>query len=138
LSSPQPVATVLAGHENMVTYATFSPDGQRVFTASWDNTARLWDVATGHEIRILLGHAGPVNSATFSPDGARLLTASTDGTVRLWDAATGRGMVVLEGHEGAVLTAVFSPDSGGAFSATLLELSDTYIFLFLTLFTFGV
>ena len=27
--------------------AQFSPDGQRVVTASWDNTARVWDAATG-------------------------------------------------------------------------------------------
>lgn len=26
--------------------AAFSPDGQRVVTASWDETARVWDVGT--------------------------------------------------------------------------------------------
>ena len=31
-------------HEGTVVSAQFSPDGQRVVTASEDNTARLWDV----------------------------------------------------------------------------------------------
>ena len=34
---------VLRGHDDTVTSATFSPDGSRILTASWDNTARIWD-----------------------------------------------------------------------------------------------
>ncbi|WP_226889003.1 hypothetical protein, partial [Nostoc sp. MG11] len=31
----------LQGHEGRVTTASFSADGQRILTASWDNTARV-------------------------------------------------------------------------------------------------
>lgn len=34
----------LEGHTDRVTSAQFSPDGTRVLTASYDNTAKLWDV----------------------------------------------------------------------------------------------
>ena len=33
----------LKGHTQWVTSAAFSPDGTRIVTASWDNTARAWD-----------------------------------------------------------------------------------------------
>ena len=56
--------------------AQFSPDGQRVVTASEDRTARLWDAVTGKAIGEPMKHDGAVYSAQFSPDGQRVVTAS--------------------------------------------------------------
>ncbi|MBX3326495.1 MAG: hypothetical protein U0223_06775 [Nitrospira sp.] len=52
-------------------------------TASTDNTARLWDVASGKELHVLWHEEG-VNSAEFAPDGKTVVTASDDRTARLW------------------------------------------------------
>lgn len=46
---------VLRGHEGEVIFASFGPDETRIVTASLDRTARLWDVATGNEIKVLRG-----------------------------------------------------------------------------------
>ena len=88
----------MRGHNEVVTSAVaFSPDGARVVTASADNTARLWDAATGQTVAALEGHDRPGRrSAAFSPDGARVLTGSSDKTARLWpvfssDQKLGRG-----------------------------------------------
>jgi WD40 repeat protein len=72
--------------------AQFSPDGQRVVTASYDKTARLWDAATGKPIGEPMKHEGAVNSAQFSLDSQRVVTVSDDDTARLWDAATGKAI----------------------------------------------
>jgi WD40 repeat protein len=56
-----------------------------VLTGAGDKTARLWDTATGKEIRAFKGHESTVTSVAFSPDGARVLTGSEDNTARLWD-----------------------------------------------------
>ena len=69
----------------------FSPDGRTLATGSDDNTARLWEVATGKEITALRGHENWVKSVAFSPDGKLLATGSMDKTARLWEVATGRG-----------------------------------------------
>ena len=68
----------------------FSPDGQTLASGGGDDTVRLWDVATGQEIRTMNVHTRDVHSVAFSPDGQTLASGSGDKTVRLWDVATGQ------------------------------------------------
>jgi hypothetical protein len=49
-----------------------------------DNTARLWDMATGKASATLVGHTDAVFAVAFSPYGTRVLTGSGDHTARLW------------------------------------------------------
>ena len=98
--------------------AALNPDGSRIVTASDDNTARVWDAATGKEIAVLSGHQRNVTSAAFSPDGARVVTASYDKTARVWYAATGNAIAVLSGHEDWVKSAAFSPDGSRIVTAS--------------------
>ncbi|NET33303.1 MAG: hypothetical protein F6K19_15000, partial [Cyanothece sp. SIO1E1] len=74
---------VLEGHQDWVQSASFSPDGERIVTASSDGTSRVWD-RSGREVAVLEGHQSRVLSASFSPDGERIVTASADGTSRVW------------------------------------------------------
>ena len=96
--------------DQLIFSANFSPDGQQVATGSSDNLGRLWDAATGAELRVLKGHTDWVTSAVFSPDGRWILTASNDKTVRLWNAASGVEEKVFTGHTDKVHSAVFSPN----------------------------
>jgi WD40 repeat protein/tRNA A-37 threonylcarbamoyl transferase component Bud32 len=100
----------MTGHTDRVRSAAFSPDGARVVTASYDKTVRIWDAATGREIRLPIANADGVTSAAFSPDGRRFVTGSVDMSARVWDAVTGQAMTVLMGHADRLTTAVFSPD----------------------------
>ena len=83
---------------DMVWSAAFSPDGRRIVTASFDQTARIWDADTAKQLAVLSGHGDDVWSAAWSPDGRRIVTASTDRTARIWDAAAGVQLAVLSGH----------------------------------------
>ncbi|CAN2042064.1 membrane hypothetical protein [Candidatus Magnetomoraceae bacterium gMMP-15] len=78
------------GHEDDVTSASFSPDGKKVFTGSWDDTAILWDEDTGKILKEFKGHESNVTTVSFSPDGKKVLTGSWDDTAILWDADTGK------------------------------------------------
>jgi WD40 repeat protein len=85
---------------------------------SKDNTARVWEAASGKELVVLRGHQSELNSAAFSADGARVVTTSFDKTARVWEAASGKQLAVLRGHEGSVTSAAFSPDGARVLTAS--------------------
>jgi WD40 repeat protein len=76
----------------------WSPDGKRLATASADQTAKVWEAATGRILLTLSGHENTVHRIAWSPDGERLATASADQTARVWDAATGRLLLTFLRH----------------------------------------
>ncbi|XRB02980.1 EF-hand domain-containing protein [Pycnococcus provasolii] len=85
-------ATILnnmKGHIFAVTSASYSADGTRIVSASYDRTVRVWDATTGACLSVLEGHSERVHSASYSADGTRIVSASRDKTVRVWDATTG-------------------------------------------------
>ena len=123
------------GHWGAVLSVAWSPDGARLATGSHDNTACLWDAATGALLRSL-DHSGGVRSVAWSPDGARLATGGTDSTVRLWDAANGALLRSFDGHTGGVMGMAWSPDgarlaTGGSDARILVadELSLALVFV---------
>src|SRR5262249_11759169 len=63
-------------HPCAVHAAEFSPDGKWALTCGGDGVARLWDVATGKEVRQFKDGDMPVVIGHFSPDGRRVLTVS--------------------------------------------------------------
>jgi hypothetical protein len=109
---------MLKGHASGVDLVAFSPDGSRIASASKDQTLRVWDAATGQEVRTLTGHSGTVQCVAFSPDGTRIASASEDSFVKVWDAATGEEVLTLKGHANAILGMAFSPDGSRIASAS--------------------
>jgi WD40 repeat protein len=80
---------------------------------------RLWDAASGRELRSLVEHGGGVQSVAIAPDGSWLASGGDDGSLRLWDAASGRELRSLVGHGTRVQSVAIAPDgswlaSGGS------------------------
>jgi WD40 repeat protein len=73
-----------------VTSVAFSPDGQILVNGSRDKSIKLWNLATGKEIRTLKeasDKAFPlagVNSIAISPTGQTLASGSVDNTIKIW------------------------------------------------------
>jgi WD40 repeat protein len=82
---------VIARHDgHVVAVALGGPERDWLATASWDGTARVWQLPSGLELA-RLPHDGSINDVAFSADGGTLATASYPNAVRVWNAESLRG-----------------------------------------------
>lgn len=72
----------LQNHLASVVEANYSSDGKYIVTASYDNTARVWNINEGKTI--VLNHPNRVTYAVFSLDGKHIISACKDSIVRIW------------------------------------------------------
>ena len=114
------VMRTLGEHAGYVTGLAFSPDGRQLATATEaaeNESARVFDVASGKVIRVLAGHRFPVRAIAFSPDGKLIATAAGDedrvtqpGEVKIWNAADGKQINSFSNPKQAATGVAFSPD----------------------------
>lgn len=120
-TQPKPELVLQTGYNSFfgATRLGFSPDGRLLATATFHtNTIKLWETATGRELRNL--STGGTNTSSLSPvfawsPDSRLLAASSgNNTVRVWEVTTGREAQTLTGSTGSFM---------GAFGVTFIGFS---------------
>jgi WD40 repeat protein len=109
--SPKPLRLVRTwkAHKSPITSLAFFPDGQRLLSASWDGTVRIWKVNDGTKMDEL-SPSRPIRFATLSPDGQLLAISTYDPTIQLWRLSDKTLFRTLRGHRDWVHEVVFSPD----------------------------
>lgn len=118
-AAQRPEIFVQMGHTGQVFSAAFSPDGKYIVSGGDDHTIKIWDAATGRELRKFACHDSNVRAVAFSPDGKKIISASWDKSIRLWDIETGREIMSLNGHNMMVNAVVFSSDGRFALSGSI-------------------
>ncbi|HMC65867.1 MAG TPA: hypothetical protein VKI65_13090, partial [Gemmataceae bacterium] len=117
--APEPARAIqcIAAHANEILALAVSPDGRFIMSAAGDSPAnpgappakpgappatpgappagndfgfRLWDVATGKEVRRLHGHTSVTTSLVYGSGGRHVLSGNRGGTLGLWEVETGR------------------------------------------------
>ena len=58
---------------------------------------KVWDLASGTELRTFKGHGGEVTAVAVAADGRHAVSASSDRTIKLWDLASGEILATLVG-----------------------------------------
>ena len=93
------LGTVRFRHGRDVYSVAFHPDGKTLASGGWDNTVRIWDRATGKELRRFTASTGPgsehsrVQSIAYSPPDGKFLAAGISGGaagVVIWEVTTGK------------------------------------------------
>jgi WD40 repeat protein len=120
-----------AEEPNGIYAVAFAPDGKTLAASEVDNTIRLYDPATGKQLRELTGHESAASALLFSPTGKLLFSAGYDGRVYAWDVASGKQIRQFAGpvpgseinpenpNRGGVAYLALSPDG-----ATLVTSGD--------------
>ncbi len=112
---------VLKGHKGLVRSISISSNGHFIATGGADGTVRVWDAATGNQLRLFQGHTKAVNTVSFWPyANSRLFSTSDDGTIRIWEVPEGKveGEEVPELKELTPWVGAKGPLTGLAFSHT--------------------
>ena len=104
------LGTVRLRQGNTVVSVAFFPDGKTLASGGGDGALRLWDPASGKEIRAVNADKECVRSVAFAPDGKLLATGGHDGSIRLWDATTGKEIRQLKGHQHNIQSVAFAPN----------------------------
>ena len=72
----------LSGHTHTIRYIAVTPDG-KIISGSFDDTLKIWDIATGKLLHTLEGHTDFVYIVRITPDG-KIISGSFDGTLKIW------------------------------------------------------
>jgi WD40 repeat protein len=97
------------GHESFVSAIELTHDGALLASASTDNTVRLWNAATGEQLR-RANFTNGVGSMALAPDEGSLLVGDQVGGVHLLELKTLREIRRFSGHSYAVNAVGFSSD----------------------------
>ncbi|QDT33811.1 WD40 repeat domain-containing protein [Thalassoglobus polymorphus] len=103
--------TFLKGHTAQVTSTVLSLDGKQAFSASRDQTIRVWDLENLKEIAVFKGHQEDVLHLAIDKSGQHIASASYDGTARLWDVQSLKQIASFEIPKTWVTAVEFSNDS---------------------------
>ncbi|MBY0523653.1 MAG: hypothetical protein K2R98_09640, partial [Gemmataceae bacterium] len=122
---PEHVARVFGNprgrHGDWIDDLAFTTDGARLATVSRDGVVKIWDAATGREVRSCRdlterlrtgprpADMGKAAAVAWSQDGKSLASA-VGKDIKVWDPETGKEVRTLQGHASFVTAVAFAPD----------------------------
>lgn len=80
--------------KQLINAVAISPSGKYALTGGDDQTARLWRLETGEQLRSWQ-HENKVNIVAFYPKGGYVLTGAGNGQTHLWNMKTGKKKYTL-------------------------------------------
>jgi eukaryotic-like serine/threonine-protein kinase len=86
------ISSTLAGHNAQAGFVCFSPNGDLLFSTSWDGTLLLFDPVRGQKV---CSQRGLTCGLPFSADGRRLGFIPNEGKLATWEIASSQEYRIL-------------------------------------------
>lgn len=93
------IVEVLPGHDAPIAALAFSPNGDRVASASWDGTARIWDLYGRSSAVEPFNLASDGLAVAYRPDAAEVAVSTLNGQIIFWDVSLGKQTSLIEGRK---------------------------------------
>ncbi|KAK1922784.1 WD40-repeat-containing domain protein [Papiliotrema laurentii] len=111
LDYPTRLVQTLDAHQGPVNVVRYNHGAKYILTGSSDRSIRLWNPASGKEIKKYTGHAQEILNLDIAHDNAKFASCGGDKTVFVWDVASGTILRRLQAHFGKVFTVGFNKDA---------------------------
>jgi len=99
-------------HQKRITRLAFNSKGNLLVSASFDKTAKLWQIKQDSliEQQVFLGHKRAIYSVSISPNDKYVATAGADGQIGLFDMQ-GEAYFYKAAHKGRIFSVAFNNQS---------------------------
>ena len=88
---------IFVEHKDGISSVAFSPDGKTLASGDERGTIRIWDAATGENLKELTWKEDYVRTLAFLPDG-QTLVSTNDAEIQFWNVNTGEAVKTISGH----------------------------------------
>ncbi len=118
----KPEIFVQLGHSGTIRSVAFTSNGAYLVSGGDDRMVKIWEAATGKEIRTLRHDAG-VKAIATSPDNKTILAGDEKGNITIWELATGKSLGKLAfKYMGEIHSLAFSRDGRHAVATDFFKL----------------
>jgi WD40 repeat protein/serine/threonine protein kinase len=95
---------------NLAWSIAFSPNGKQIASGHESGEIKIWDAATGKQLKTLQAHKNPIDSIAFSLDGKRMASRAYE--IKLWDTSNWTELMSLHDRASTGMDScvTFSPD----------------------------
>lgn len=102
--------TTIPAHSNRITKTLYHPISNYIFSTSFDQTWKLWDITTQSCILTQEGHSREIFTGSVHPDGSLFVSSGLDGISHIWDLRSGQLISSLQKHAQKIYSSDFSPN----------------------------